>query len=225
MREGIAERIVATAFGDAERDPVRVIRARVTGRYVCPDAAISEVAVARVGERETSRRRRNGDSADVLGDRDFGAQLVEREPLDQFCGLGSQRFEQETVGGAQRKELEQDLALRRQQGGEARIAGQQCVERIGREVVEERYGVGAIDGDERALDQESCGERRHAGPRWLGCHRLGVRRIILVALLHRCPGLWRASSHDRYPGSLPSRRVAQLCQALEPVTVPEIFAM
>ena len=90
-----------------------------------------------------------------VGDFDLGAQLVEIQPLGELGGLAGVAVERE-VGGrpggqADDEEIEQDLALRRQQGGVARLVRRKLLDVVGDHALQQRRSLGAGYPDDPAI--------------------------------------------------------------------------
>jgi len=137
VRERIAEHEIAPALGHAERDAVRMIgvgrheraarrcESGVGGSCIHDDP-LTECRQARIRDHISARDldRRNGRAAPCrrddealrhVADLDRRTQLVHRKPLRQRTGMIAHRVEQEPALGLHDDEIEQDLALRREQ--------------------------------------------------------------------------------------------------------------
>ena len=145
VREGVAIDEIHAAARHAERDAVRVVGIRVgqrgaeiggglSGELRRQNRAGAERGQARIGigkavfaqgravpDRHHAERRRQ-----VLG-RDLGAQLVEIELFHERGGKRARAIEKEAAAvvghGLGDDEIHDDLALRREQRGKARLAG------------------------------------------------------------------------------------------------------
>src|SRR5690606_2550426 len=96
-------------------------------------------------------------------------QLVECQAAHEVVGDVGAAFEPEGVGPVPRdQEIEQDLALRRQQRRGFCFPGLKHVEIGGDDVLQEVLRVRAGDGDDRTVVEASC---RHGKPcKWIGLY-------------------------------------------------------
>lgn len=98
---------------------------------------------------------------------DLGAQAVEAEALDEVGRERRRAVDEERQAGVDgrlhHQEVEQDLALRRQQRGVARLAGAEALDVIGQEPLQKAVGVGARDPDHPAVGEIS-GPLSHRSP-------------------------------------------------------------
>lgn len=86
---------------------------------------------------------RDGDKRLIgFGNLDLGAQFVERQPAYEIVRYVGTAFEPECIlAGAGDQEIEQDLALRRQQRTGFGFAGSQDVEIGGQDVLQKMLGI------------------------------------------------------------------------------------
>ena len=117
-----------------------------------------------------------GDDAAVgalVADRDLGPQLVEadsRLARSAACAAGqSSRKAGRRAGRAQDEEVEQDLALRRQQRGVARLARRQGLDVVGQQPLQEARRVLAVDANDAAVGEKGGG-RTHRKASQAACH-------------------------------------------------------
>ena len=131
---------------------------------------------ARVGVADGAGRRLGrlapiGDDAVVgafVGDVDLGAQLVETQPLGELGGLARRRSRARSrarrAGQPDDEEIEQDLALRRQQGGVARLVRRKLFDVVGDHALQQRRRVGAGDPDDSAIAEPNRLSHHAAAP-------------------------------------------------------------
>ena len=123
--------------------------------------------VARIGEGQIGLHRRIAvpcrDYAETVGqifDRDLGAQLVEAELVGEALRQRAGAIDQETAAMAGRglgdQEIDDDLALRRQQRAEPAEAGPQQRHVGGDEAVEKVAGILAADLDHAPVGKKRC---------------------------------------------------------------------
>ena len=179
----IAEGEVDAAFGDAERNAVGVVvRFRgggeatqdgwLVGRGDDPPAERRQARIGRGNAVDVMHTLRPPDGqhlvvgGDVL-DRDLGSELVEAEALDEIGGHRARQIEEEAVAVAHHDEVEQDLALRRQQAGEDRLSGAGAAD-IGRhQIVEELLRLRPADRHHAAALKDcypTVSHGRHSAP-------------------------------------------------------------
>ena len=169
--KGVAVDEIDAALGHAEPDPVRGVAPGRVGvgcgeDRARADHAPAEIGVARVAHDEIFRGRRRGaphggdaERGRAIGDRHLRAQLLEVEPLGQIRGLTCETIEQKERRLLARRgdddEVEQQLALRTEEGGIARIAPFHGERAVREQPMEQIGRVGAADGDDAALGQEA----------------------------------------------------------------------
>jgi hypothetical protein len=88
-------------------------------------------------------------------DRHLGAELVQRQALDQRIAAGRGDVEQGARFACENKEIVKQSALRREQGGEAEAAGFERLQVVGEKVVEEGPPVRTLHPDQGAFRQAS----------------------------------------------------------------------
>ncbi|MCY1308279.1 hypothetical protein D9M70_582730 [compost metagenome] len=96
---------------------------------------------------------------------DRRAKLVHRQALQQCFRLVARGLQPKAVAVTGDHEVEQDLALRRQQGAGTRFIGRQRIEVGGDQSLEEIFGVLAGDGDNRAVVEANSGHRSNPARR------------------------------------------------------------
>ena len=161
VREDVAIGEIDAPLGHAETDAQRLIFADLGlphghRRGARHNGARAQRGGARIGVDEPARRLRlaspNGDDPIVgafVGDRDLGAQLVDRKPLGEIGRTGAIAIEE--IGGASfggradDEEVEQNLALRGQQRSVACFAKLERLDVVGQKIVKEAGGVLAAD--------------------------------------------------------------------------------
>ena len=163
MGEGLAEGEVDAALGNAEPDAMGVVggfgRFGEIGRHVGAgrdDAAIAERRKARIGGDDAIEQR--GAVATPCGDDDpllrqvcevdLRAQPEQAEPLEEGRDLAARHVEEVALAVVEGDEVEQQLALRRQQAGEHGASGAGLADIRRHQVVEEGVGVLARHGDD-----------------------------------------------------------------------------
>ncbi|OJT97019.1 MAG: hypothetical protein BGN83_16140 [Rhizobium sp. 63-7] len=169
VRKGILQGKIAARMGDAGADAQGVVGLRPAiamlarlprQRQAGPgESSVDDAAAFAVPE--------NGDAVFGFGGNlDRGAQLVHGEPFQQAVPLGGIGFEQETAGITPDQEIEEDLALRRQQRPRPGFAFRQSLDVGGDQAVKESFRVAAADPDQRTFRQIGM------------CHCLGPFRFV-----------------------------------------------
>ena len=114
---------------------------------------------------------RHRDGFGQVLDRHFGAQLVEAQPSCEVRHQRARRVEQEAAAALLRRrhddEIEQDLALRRQQRAEAGLPGTEFLHVGGDQPLEEARRIVAADVDDPSIGQMG-GRHRHISAACLG---------------------------------------------------------
>jgi len=128
---------------------------------------VTQCGHARIGERHQVRGQRNilarapksgyREPVRQIGDLDLGAQLVHRQPPGEVAKLAAWAVEQEVLFPRQHEEVEQHLALRRQQRRECGCAGFQRFDGLRQQAVQKRPRVLSTDAKHTAIR-----ENRHA---------------------------------------------------------------
>ena len=174
VREGVAEGEVLAAFRNAERDAVSVVGPLPLRRRAAvgcgDDGAPAERGQARIVADEAGLQIRSrgiipagkdARGARAVLDGGLGAQPVEAEPLGEVSRFGARAIEMiGAVRSGEDDEIEQDLALRAEQGAEARPPDRDAVEIAGQKAVEKAFGLLARNLDDAAVGE--TGHRHHA---------------------------------------------------------------
>ena len=106
----------------------------------------------------------------ALLDRHLGAQPVDGQPAHQVVGRVGAAVDEEAVGAvARHQEVEQDLALRREQRARPGFACRNAVEVDGEDVLQEVFGLRPGHGKDGAVGEGNDG---HEEP------RLAIREAI-----------------------------------------------
>ena len=176
VREGVAIAEIEAAARHAVRDAMRLVgggvddlRAEIGGRLRRHvrrqhDAHAQRreprigVAQAVFGRADAVPDRHDAEAVGEILDRGLGAQLVEIELLDEGRGERARTIEKEAVArpGFRQDEIDDDLALRGEQGGEARARRRGLVHVGGDQAVEQAPGVVAGDLDDAAVGEKRC---------------------------------------------------------------------
>jgi dihydroorotase len=169
MGKGIAESVVAPALGHAEGDAVRVILilsgeraaeiadARTSWKQdAMPERrkariGIGDGAVGKPGRRAPGRGYGEGR---ILGDLDWGTELVEAEPLRELAGLSLGQFEEKAVTCRHDKKIEKNFPLRREQAGMDGAARLRLVDIVGDQPLQKGVGGRPRDPHDRTVGKK-----------------------------------------------------------------------